>query len=76
MMRFAVFVGFELERSLVLVAFDGMEDDVSIVIGLPLKSSNDGDFNVRGRRRGLVFAAVVGVVFLSAQTGEARDETK
>ena len=44
---FAVFVGFELKRSLVLVALDGMEDDVSIVDGLAVVVANNGDLNVR-----------------------------
>ena len=73
---FAVLIGFELESALVLVALDGMKDDVSIRNRLSVVVADDSDFNPRGGWRDFVFPAVVGVVILGAEVDAASDEAQ
>ena len=72
----AILVGLELECSLIFVALDGMEDDMSVSNRLAVVVADDSDFNSRRGRRGFVFAPVVGVVVLRAQAEAAGDEAK
>ena len=73
---FAVLVGLQFERSLILVALDGMEDDVCVRNRLAVVVADDSDFNPRCGWRDFVFAPVVGVVFLGANVKAAGDEAK
>jgi len=70
----AVLVGFELESTLILVALDGMKDDMSVVDWLAVVVAHYCDFNSRGGRRHLVFAAMMGVIILGAKSEGAGDE--
>lgn len=72
----AVLVGFQLHRSRVFVALDGMKDDVSVHDRLAIVSFENGDLNARCGRRRLVFAAVPGVVVLRAEEDGTGDESK
>ena len=73
---FAILAGFELESSLILIALNGVKDDMSIRNGLAIVGADDGDLNCRGRRRGFVFASVVGVVVLSVKRQGTGDQAK
>ena len=73
---FAVLVGLEFERSPILVALDGMEDDVSVCNRFAVVVADDGDFNPRRGWRDFIFAPVVGVVLLGANVEAAGDEAK
>lgn len=73
---FAVFVGLELHGPLVFVAFDGVEDDMGQRDRLAVVVAYDGDLDVGGRRRGLVFAEVLGVAVLRVNGNGAAEETE
>ena len=73
---FAILVGFKFEGSLILVALDGMKDDVSVCNRLAVVVADDSDFNPRSGWRDFVFAPVVGVVLLGANVEAACDEAK
>ena len=57
----------QLEGSLVLVALDGVKDDVGIGNRLAVVVADDSDTNRGGKRRGLVFTAMMRVIVLGAQ---------
>lgn len=72
----AVLVGLKLESALIMIALDGMKDDVSVVDWLAVVVAHHCDFNSCGGRRDLVFAPVMGVVILGAKSEGAGDEAK
>src|SRR5277367_591873 len=55
----AIFVAFKLERTLVLIALHGMENDSGIGDGFTIRRAQYGDFDGRGRWRRGVFAPIM-----------------
>src|ERR1700733_1297616 len=54
----AVFIALELQRSLILISFHGVDNDCGVGDGLAIGGPEDRDFNGGGGRRRRVFAPV------------------